>query len=177
MTSLSEFPLGLEIRAALPPPIGRPVSEFFKDLFEREELNDAGTDCRMKTQTSFVRTERAVHLYAEPAINLNLAFGRRSHGTGTESSAPVQPDVPGFFRLCISCAFDGWPDRFEDLRHRLKELRLVGVTLSNNFKNLLHRPIGCYFCRLIASGQIKRMVRDAGFEPATCRRGDRSILI
>ena len=31
-------------------------------------------DCRMKTQTPFVRTERAVHLNAEAAIHPNLAF-------------------------------------------------------------------------------------------------------
>jgi len=67
---LSVFPLGIEIRR-LPchRPIGRPVSEFLKKLFEREELNDGlAQDGRMKAQTSYC-TDRArcVHLHAETA--------------------------------------------------------------------------------------------------------------
>src|SRR4029077_815483 len=133
------FPLGIEVRAALTAAHGQTRERVFKNLFEREKLNDAGGDCRMKTQASFVRPERAVHLHAEPAVNLNLAFVIDPGNAELNHPLRFNKALKDLSVSIFLVTFDHWPDRFQHFSHRLKELRLVGVTLLNNFENLLHQ--------------------------------------
>ena len=44
MISPSDLPLGVEVGAALPPPIGQPGQSILEILLEAQELDDAGVD-------------------------------------------------------------------------------------------------------------------------------------
>ena len=68
------FTFWIEIRATLAATHRQTRQRIFKNLFEREELNDAGRNRRMKTQPALIWTERAIHLYAKTAVHLYLAF-------------------------------------------------------------------------------------------------------
>jgi hypothetical protein len=128
----------------------------------------------MKTQTSFVRTERAVHLDAEPAINLNLAFVIDPRNA--ELNHPLRFNET-FQDLSVSIfllTFNRRSNRFEYFSDCLKELRLIRVALLNNFENLLHQVHkGVTSAGYFARRQIKTIVRDKEFESPACRRGDR----
>jgi hypothetical protein len=128
----------------------------------------------MKTQTSFVRTERAVHLDAKPAIDLNLAFVIDPRNA--ELNHPLGLDKT-FQDLSVSIllvTLDGWPDRFEDFCNGLKELRLIWIALFNNFENLLHQAHkGVISAGYLPPEQTKRMVCDAA-APASLREALRA---
>jgi hypothetical protein len=129
----------------------------------------------MKTQASFVRTERAVHLDAEPAVNLNLAFVIDPGNTELNHPLGFDKALENLSVSILLVTLDDRPDRFKYFGDRLKELRLIRIALFDNFENLLHQAhkgvisAGYFPCR-----QIKTTARDTWFEPVTCRRGDRS---
>ena len=74
MTSRSDFPFGIEVRPAFAAAHRQTCERVLKYLFEREKLDDARIDGRMKTQPAFVRAERAIHLHAKSAVHLDLSF-------------------------------------------------------------------------------------------------------
>jgi hypothetical protein len=74
MTSLSLLPFGSKSEPPLPPPIGSVVSAVLEDLLEGEELQDAEVDARVEAQAALVRADRAVHLDAEAAVDLDVAL-------------------------------------------------------------------------------------------------------
>jgi hypothetical protein len=126
-------------------------------LFEREELNDAGADGRMKTQTSFVRTERAVHLDAEPAIDLNLTFVVDPRNAELDHALWLHQALKNLSVPIFLVTLDDRPDRFQHFGNGLKELRLIWIALFNNFENLLHEAHkGVISAGYLPPGQIKR---------------------
>jgi hypothetical protein len=104
------FSLGIEIRAALAATHRQTRQRVFKNLFEREELNNAGANRRMKAQAPFVRAERAVHLDTETSVNLNLALvidpghAELNHPLGFDKA------VEDLSVTILFVAFDCWTD-------------------------------------------------------------------
>src|SRR5439155_20711880 len=128
--------------------------------------NDAGAHRRMKTEASFVRTKRAVHLNAEPAVNLNLAFVIDPGNAELNHPLGFDKALENLSVSILLVTLDDRPDRFEYFGDRLKELRLIRIAFLNNFENLLHQAhkgvtSAGYFLRR----QIKTMMRDTWFEP------------
>ena len=65
--------LRIEIRAAFRAAHRQCRQRILKDLFEGEEFENAKIDCGMKSQPTFVGADRAVHLHAEAAIDVQIA--------------------------------------------------------------------------------------------------------
>jgi hypothetical protein len=59
-----------------------------------------------------------------------------------------------------------WPDGFENLSNRLEELKFVRIASFNDFENVLNESHGIFAAHSQGPG-MKKLVRDAGFEPAT----------
>ncbi len=93
----------------------------------------------MKTQAAFVGAERAVHLHAKTAINLNLAFVIDPGDSELNHPLGLDQAFEDFSISILLVTLDDRTDRFEHFSHRLKKLRLVGITFPNNFENLLHQ--------------------------------------
>src|SRR6267378_1258241 len=103
---------------------------------------------------------------SKTAVDLNLAF----------VVDPGNPELNHPFRFnkalknstvaILLVTFDGRPDRLQHLSHRLKKLRLVGITPLNYFEHLLNESHGIFAAHSQGPG-MKKLVRDAGFEPAT----------
>src|SRR5262249_60099428 len=131
------FAFGIKVRAAFAAAHRQTRERVFKYLFEREKLDDAGTNGRMKTQTSFVRTERAIHLHAKAAVHLDLSFvvdpGNAKLNHSFRFDETLQ--YPGVSELLA--AVDDWPNRLQHLGDCLKKLRLVTVTFADDFENFL----------------------------------------
>src|SRR4029434_8014733 len=108
-----------------------------KYLFERKELDDARADRRMKTQPAFVRAERAIHLHAKPAVHLDMSFVVDPRNAKLNHSLRFDQTLQNSGVSELLAAVDDWPDRLQHLGHRLKKLRLVTVTFSDDFENFL----------------------------------------
>ena len=106
-------------------------------MFEREKLDDARIDGRVKPQSAFVRAERTIHLHAKPAVHLDLSFvvdpwnAKLNHSLWFDQTLE-NSGVPNFL-----AAVDDWPDRLQHLGDCLKKFRLVRVTFSDDFENFL----------------------------------------
>src|SRR4029077_19987660 len=128
----------------------------------------------MKTQTSFVRTERAVHLDAEPAIDLNLTFVVNPRNAELDHALRLHQALKNLSVPIFLVTLDDRPDRFQHFCNGLKELRLIWIALFNNFENLLHQAHkGVTSAGYLPPGQTKRMVRDAA-APASLREALRA---
>jgi hypothetical protein len=91
----------------------------------------------VKSQAPFVRSDGAIHLDAEPAVYLDLAFvvdpGNAELNHPLRLNKTFQDFAVSIFFVSLDRRFDG----LEDLGHGLKELRLVRITFFDNFKNFL----------------------------------------
>ena len=92
--SWSLLPFGSKSEPPLPPPMGRPVREFLKNLLEAEELDDAKVNGRMQTQTALIRADRRVELYAVAAVHLNLAVIVNPRHTEHDLALRLGDDAP-----------------------------------------------------------------------------------
>src|SRR5262249_26145137 len=68
------FALGIEVRTPFAAPNGKSSKRVLEYLFECQELQNSQIHRGVKTKASFVRTNRAVHLDAEAAVDLYLAL-------------------------------------------------------------------------------------------------------
>src|SRR5204863_4801248 len=120
----------------------------------------------MKTQPPFVRPEGAIHLHAKAAVHLDLSFVVDPRDAKLNHSLWFDETLQNFGVSDFLAAVDDWPDRLQNLSNRLKKLRFVRVTFSDDFENFLNQSHGIC-AALIAAVRTKSLVRDAGIEPAT----------
>ena len=66
--------LGVEVRTALAAAHGQRGQGVLEGLLKGQKLEDAQIHRRMKTQTALVRTNGAVHLDTEAAVDPHFAF-------------------------------------------------------------------------------------------------------
>ena len=89
----------------------------------------------MKTQPALVRAEGTVHLDAKPAIHLDLAFivdpGNPKLNQPLWFHQTLQDLAVSVFLVTLN----NRPDRFQHFGYRLKKLRFVGITFSDDFQN------------------------------------------
>ena len=83
MTSPSLLPCGSKSEPPLAPPMGSVVRLFLKHLLEGQELQHAEVDRGVETQAALVRPDRAVHLDAIAAVDLDLSLVVRPRRRGT----------------------------------------------------------------------------------------------
>src|SRR4029077_18894308 len=105
---------------------------------ECEELDDARIDSRMKTQPAFIWAKGAIHLHAKPAVHLDLSFVVDPRDAKLNHSLRFDQALQDSGVPELLAAVDDGPDRLQHLRHRLKKLRLVRVTFSDDFENFLN---------------------------------------
>src|SRR5262249_16606278 len=133
------FPFWIKIGAALAPAHWQTRKRIFENLFKRQELDDARSDRRVKTQSSFVRAERAVHLHTETAVHLDLALVVSPWDTEMNHPLRLHQALENLSISIFLVALDDRANRFKHFSHRLKKLRLIWITLLYNFENLLHQ--------------------------------------
>ena len=68
------FALGIEIGAALAAADGKAGQGVFEDLLEAEEFDNAEVYGRVETKAALVRSDRAVELYTETIVDLDLTL-------------------------------------------------------------------------------------------------------
>src|SRR3546814_18690648 len=83
--------LRVEVRATLAAAHGQRSQGVLEDLFEGEELEDADVHRRMEAQTTFVWADGAVHLDAEPAIDLHAALVVDTGYPGADCTLRLDP--------------------------------------------------------------------------------------
>ena len=141
-----DFPVGfafwIEVRAALAAPHWQTCKRILKHLFERQKLDDARIDGRMKTQPAFVRTQCAIHLHAKPAVDLDPSFVVDPRNTKLNHSLWFHEALQNSGVSDLLVAVDDRAYRLQHLRDRLKKLRLVRVTFSYDFENFLNQSHG-----------------------------------
>ena len=98
-----------------------------ENLLEGEKLQQAQVHGGMEPQSALVGPDRAVHLDAEAAVDLN--FAPVVDPRNAEDDDPLRLDQPiENLRLAIGGrALDDRHDRFGDLVNRLNELGLAGI--------------------------------------------------
>ena len=82
--------LRVEVGAAFAAANGQAGKSIREDLFEAEELDDAGIDGGMKTEATLVGAEGAVVLHAKAAVDMHLAQGLEDLANGLVNS--TSPD-------------------------------------------------------------------------------------
>jgi len=99
----------------------------FERLFESEEFKDGKIDRSMETNTTFVRTNRIVELYAIAEICLNFSFIVYPSDTESKNTVWFYQSFDDFsffkFRMLIVDVFD----RKKYFLHCLKIFRLTGM--------------------------------------------------
>jgi len=133
MTSMSDFPLASKSAPPLPPPIGRPVRQLFKNLFRTQELMMAGRDRRMKTQPALIRPSALFICTRKPRFTCIWPFSVNPWNPELKSCAPVRPDAPESWRPGTSCTLNT-ADRFQHLgtAEETRPLGLSFLTVSRN---------------------------------------------
>ena len=154
------FALGIEVRAALAAAHGQGGERVLEDLLEGEELQDAGADGGMKAQAALVRSDGAVQLDAEAAVDLDLALvvlpGNAEDELPLRFDDPLQ-DPPVAVFLVPS---DGRLDGLEHFGDGLQELRFVGVASSDDLEGFLDDThTVCLLFWLIRDGGALRLAR------------------
>ena len=133
------FRLRIEIRAALAAAHRQSRERVLKNLFECEELDDAGRDGGVKTQAALIRSQGAVHLDAKTAVHLDPAFVVDPWDAELDYPFRFDKALENFAIAILLVALNHRSNRVEDLCYSLNEFRLVGVTLSDDIKNFLNK--------------------------------------
>src|SRR6516164_2488305 len=115
----------------------------------------------MKTQPAFIWAEGAIHLHAKPAVHLDLSFVVDPRDAKLNHSLRFDQALQNSGVPELLAAVDDWPDRLQHLRHRLKKLRFVRVTFSDDFENFLNQGHGIFVYLLLAPWVVN-YVRDRG---------------
>lgn len=126
--------LRVEVGAALAAADRQTCQGVLEDLLKAEELDDALVDGRMETQTALVRTDRAVELDAEAAVDLNLALVIHPRHAELDDALRLDDLLEhaggDVLRMLLNNRLKG----LEDFHHCLMELRLTRVALLDGFK-------------------------------------------
>ena len=85
----------------------------------------------MKPQTAFVRSDGAIHLHPETAIDLHLSFGVHPGDAKEDDSLRFRHPLENFALFIFGVLFDKRPHRFRHFGHRLVEFRLSGIPVAN----------------------------------------------
>src|SRR5947207_14635392 len=134
-----------------------------KYLFKGEKLDDARIYGRMKTQSAFVGTKRAIHLHTKTTVYLDLSFVVDPWDSELNHSLRFDETLQNSGVSEFLATVDDWPDRLQHFGDRLEKLRLVRVTFSDDFENFLNQSHGIC-AALIAAVRTKNLVSDAGIE-------------
>ena len=137
ITSSSLLPLGSKSEPPLPPPIGSVVSAFLNTCSNARNFSMPEVDRRVEPQAALVRADRAVHLDAEAAVDLDLAAvvdpGDAEHHHAFGLDHALEDLVIPVHGLAVEDELD----RVGDLPDRLMELELAGVLRLD----VRHQPI------------------------------------
>jgi len=132
------FPLWVEICPAFAAAHRQIGERVFKNLLKGEELEDAGVNGRVEAQPAFVRSESAIHLDAETAVDLNLAFIINPRDAELNHALRLDDAFEDFAVAILLVPLDSRFDRLENFGNRLKKLRLIRVTPFDDVENLLN---------------------------------------
>ena len=124
------FTLRVEVGTALAAADRKTCEAVLEDLLEAKELDDAEIYGRMKSETSFVRSDRAVELNAIAAVHLYLAviiYPRYAeHNDSLRLNESFQKcEIP----VVLLIRFNDYTDRLENFLDCLDKFRLCSVLL------------------------------------------------
>src|SRR5437588_11199339 len=91
----------------------------------------------MKTQATFVGTERAVHLHAKAAVHLDLSLVVDPWNTELNHSLRFHQTLKDSGVTELLASFNDRPDRLQYLSYGLKKLRLASVTYLYDVENVM----------------------------------------
>ena len=127
------LPLWIEVGAALAAAHRERRQRILKDLFEREELQDAAINCRMEAQTTLVGSKGAVHLDAVAAVHMDLSFVINPRNAEVNHPLRLDDAFENFAVPILLVPLNGWFNGHKHFRDRLEELRLIRIAFFNNF--------------------------------------------
>ena len=137
------FALGIEIGAALAAADGKTGQGVFENLLEAQELDDAKVYRRMEAKAALVRSDRAVELYTETIVDLDLALVVNPGNTEEDGSLGCgQTLQQSFLAELLFVCLDDNAERLKDFLDCLVELGLSGILrnyLLQNFINIRHK--------------------------------------
>ncbi len=119
--------LGIEVRPALAAAHRQRGERVLEDLLEGQELQDAQVHRGVEPQPALVGADRAVHLDAVAAVDLDLPLV--VHPRHPEHQHPLGLDdaLDDARMAVLGMAVEDEGERLQHLLHRLVELRLRGV--------------------------------------------------
>jgi Activator of Hsp90 ATPase homolog 1-like protein len=126
ITSRSERPLGVEVRAALAPAELQPGQAVLEDLLEREELDHAQADRGVEPQPALVGPEGAGELDPEAPVDVDLAPLVLPRHLEDQLALGLAQPLEDLGLQVLRVGGDGRLDAVEDLADGLVELGLGG---------------------------------------------------
>jgi hypothetical protein len=119
--------LRVEVAAALAPAHRQGGQRVLEHLLERQELQDAQVHGRMEAQAPLVGADRAVHLDAEAAVDLDAPLVVHPGDAEHHDALGLHDPFEDLGRAVLGMALEHEAERLRDLLHGLVELGLRGV--------------------------------------------------
>src|SRR5205807_5571207 len=134
------FAVRIEIRAAFSAAHRQRGQRIFKNLFEREKFQDAEIDGGMKSQSAFVRADRAVHLDSEPALHVDLAFVVLPRDPEHDHAFRLDNSLENFRFAIARVSIQNQRERLDYFLDRLVKLgfaRVLGLLFGHQIRNVI----------------------------------------
>ena len=119
--------LRVEVGAALAAAHGERREGVLQHLLERQELEHADVDARVEPQPALERADRARHLDAVAAVDLDLACVVDPRDAEDDHALRLDEPLQDLVVDVLGMAFEHGSKRLHDLADRLVELRLARV--------------------------------------------------
>ncbi|GBC86867.1 hypothetical protein HRbin12_00866 [bacterium HR12] len=121
------LPLRVEVGAALAPAEGQGREGVLEHLLEGQELEEPEVDGGVEAEPALVRPDRAVHLDAVPAVDLDLPAVVHPGDPEDDDALGLDDPLEDLLLAVLGVALQGELDGLRDLPHGLVELGLARV--------------------------------------------------
>jgi hypothetical protein len=128
----------IEVRPALGASHRQRGQRVLEHLLEREELQEAQVHRGMEPKSSLVRPDRAVHLDAIAAVDLDLAGVVHPRDAEHDHALGLDHPLEDLRLAVLGIPFEGDLNRLGHLAHRLVELELARVPGDDVVHQLVH---------------------------------------
>src|SRR5690606_26664935 len=128
---------GVKVRAALTTPHRQCGQRILEYLLEGQKFQDAQVDRGMKTETTFIWANGAIHLYAIAAVNLNLSPITDPSNPELNDPLRLQHPLQQAVLHVFGVLLQKRPQAEQNFFYGLMKFGFVGIALANAVEHML----------------------------------------